>query len=359
MDVPYLPQGYIDIERIRSMTRATPFVFIIGQRQGAGKTYGVTQSIIRHGETPVLIRRTKDERLKFANDKLTPLARIDKQIIGVNDAAITMLYRKDPETASGVSDRIWGYVVDLSTASKRGFSLDGFDAIFFDECVPERHAGGKADLTSAETFYNLLITLFGEGEQFRDVSTHPKVWIIGNANAIDCGVFRVFGITSTIERMLAQGKTVYISPQRALSIFLADAKTSAERRRKMPLMRVAERSEVTDMALNNKFIYDNTGIKRWPLRECKALACFADEYRAFTIWISKRIKKPFIYVTRGAFPAHYRVNNSKEAFTALCRATAFKSKRDFWSMTLNANSGTSAFYDSVQSKQWFMQIRKA
>ncbi len=356
MDVPYLKSGYLDIERIRHLTKATPFVFILGSRQGAGKTYGVTRSIIDHAETPVIVRRTKDERTKFANEKLSPFARIDRSIIGVNDSSFTVLYHKDPESETGVGD-LFGYVIDLSTASKRGFALNGFDSVFFDECVPERYAGGKNDITQAETFYNLLITLFGEDDRFKHVETHPKIWIIGNANSIDCGIFRVFGITKTIERMIAQQKTVYISPQRSLSIFLAEARENAQRRKQMPLMRVAERSEVTDMALHNRFIFDSTGIKRWPLREFKALACFADEYRAYTIWIHKRERKPFIYVTRGRYPARYQAANSKEAFTQLCRSTAFKSKRDFWSMTLNANSGSTAFYDSVQSKQWFKAIR--
>lgn len=357
MEVPYLESGYIDIEKIRSMTKATPFVFILGSRQGAGKTYGVTKSIIQHEETPVIVRRTKEERTKFANEKLSPFVRIDKSIIGVNESAFTILYHKDSAAENGLGD-VFGYVIDLSTASKRGFALDGFDSVFFDECVPERYAGGKADVTQAETFFNLLITLFGEDAKFKDISTHPKVWIIGNANNIDCGVFRVFGVTKTIERMIAKGKTAYVSPQRALSIFLAEAPENAERRQKMPLMRVAEKSEVKDMALQNKFIFDKTGIKRWPLREFQALACFADEYRAYTVWIHKREYKPFLYITRGKFPAKHEMANSKEAFTNLCRSTAFKSKREFWNMALNANSGTSCFYDSVQSKQWFMQIRK-
>lgn len=357
MEVPYLPSGYLDIESIRRMTGATPFVFILGSRQGAGKTYGVTRSIIDHKETPVIIRRTKDERMKFANEKLSPFVRIDRNIIGVNDAAFTILYHKDETAPDQVGD-LFGYVIDLSTASKRGFSLEGFNSVFFDECVPERYAGGKNDIVQAETFFNLLITLFGEDQKFQSVTDHPKVWIIGNANNIDCGVFRVFGITDTIERMIAQNKKVYISPQRALSIFLADASVNSERRQQMPLMRVAEKSAVKDMALNNRFIFDSTGIRRFPLNEFRALACFADEYRAFTVWLHKREHKPYIYVTRGKYPARYQVNNSREAFTHLCRSTAFKSKRDFWNVTLNANSGTSAFYDSVQSKQWFMQIRK-
>ena len=358
MQVPYLSSGYIDIERIRTITAKTPFVFILGSRQGAGKTYGVTKSIILHGETPVIVRRTKEERTKFANQKLSPMVRIDKNIIGANDSAFTVLYHKDV-TAENELGPVFGYVIDLTTASKRGFALEDFDSVFFDECVPERYAGGKNDIVQAETFFNLLITLFGEDEKFKSVETHPKVWIIGNANNIDCGIFRVFGITKTIERMIAKKQTVYVSPQRALSIFLAEAPENAQRRKAMPLMRVAEASEIKDMALNNRFIFDDTGIRRWPLREFKALACFADEYRAYTIWLHKREHKPFIYVTQGKFPAHYQMANSKEAFTNLCRQTAFKSKRDFWNVCLNANSGTSAFYDSVQSKQWFMQIRKA
>lgn len=357
MEVPYLKSGYVDVESIRKLTKATPFVFLIGMRQGAGKTYGVTKSIINHGEIPVIVRRTKEERAKFANDKLTPLQKIDKSIVGVNEEALTILYKKDDTAENGLG-ALMGYVIDLSTATKRGFNLSGFNSVFFDECVPERHAGGKNDQTQAETFYNLLITLFGEDPEFMSVTQHPKVWIVGNSNQLDCGIFRTFGVTGTIERMIATGKHVYISPQRAVSIFLIDAPESRARRENMPLMRVAANSAVKDMALSNKFAYDDTGIRRWPLREFRALASFANEYSQYTVWIHKRHKRPFLYVTRGAFPAKHQLPNSKEAFEQLGKATAFKSRREFWYMVLHASSGVSAFYDSVSSKQWFLQMRK-
>lgn len=357
MNVPYLPSGYIDIERIRAMTRKTPFVFIIGARQGAGKTYGITKSIIEHEEKPVIIRRTKNERRNFANDKVSPMQRITKGIVGVNTNTITILHYEDQAAENGLGP-VFGYVLDLDSSSKRGFALPEFDSVFYDECVPEKYAGGKADQTQADTFYNLLITLFSEDAKFMDVSQHPKVWIVGNANALDAGIFRRFGVTKTIERMILTGKQVYISPQRALSIFLADAPENSARRAKMPLMLAAEKSAVTDMAIANKFIYDPTGVRGWPLREFRALASFSNEYSAFTVWIHKRESKPFLYITRGAFPARYQLNNSKEAFVMLGRDTAYKSHRDFWYMVLHASSGKSVFYDSIVSKQWFQQMKK-
>lgn len=354
---PYLDSGYIDVEKIRQMTKSTPFVFILGMRQGAGKTYGVTRSILDHGEIPVIVRRTKEERTKFANDKLTPMQRIDKRIMGVNDSAITVLHYKDDKAEDGLG-ALAGFVIDLSTATKRGFALDNFSAVMFDECVPERYAGGKNDQMQAETFFNLLITLFGEDPKFMQVEEHPKVWIIGNSNSLDCGIFRVFGITETLERMIARGQDAYISPQRALSIFLAEAPANQAKRSKMPLMRVTQSSAGKDMALQNRFVYDMTGIRGWPLREFRALASFADDYSAYTVWIHKREHKPFLYITRGAYPARYQRPNTREAFEQLGKETAFKSRRDFWYVVLHASSGISCFYDSVSSKEWFKKMRK-
>lgn len=347
--VPYLDNGYIDVETIRRMTRSTPFVFIIGSRQGAGKTYGVTQSIIRHGENPVIIRRTKDERAKFSNAQISPLRRIDPRIVGDMDGDICILKYTDTED-------FFGYVLDLTSATKRGFALEGFNSVFFDECVPEQHAGGARDRQQAETFVNLLITLFGEKPEFMNTENHPKVWIIGNANALDCGIFSAFSITKTIEKMLKRKQTVYISPQRKLSIFLADAPENSRRRSTMPLMQAVAGSATKSMALDNTFVADMTGVRGWPLRDWQALVCFSDAHSAYTIWRHK--SRAWIYVTRGAFPARHSVANSKEAFVALGRATARRTRRSFWALVLYSNSGVNAFYDSLTSKQWFLRMKK-
>lgn len=357
ISVPYTDKGYIDIEAVRKLTASTPFVFIIGARQ-CGKTYGVTKSILAHQEKPVIIRRTKDERLKFANDQLTPIRPITRQLVGVAEADLVTLYRRDPEIPSGREEDPAGWVIDLNTARKRGFSMPKFDSVVYDECVPEQRAGGRADYSQADTFFNLLITLFSNDSRFIDAADHPKVWILGNSNSIDAAIFSVFGITKTIERMIRRSQTVYISPQRALAVFLVDAPERAAVRQQMPLMRVAERSAATEMALHNRFGGDATGIHGWPLREFLALASFKDDYNAFTIWLHKRARPSIIYVTRGAFPARHQLPNSDEAFVQLGKQTAFKSRREFWYLVLHANSGVNAFYDSIQSKQWFTRMRR-
>ena len=355
--VPYTEQGYIDIEAVRSLTASTPFVFIIGSRQ-CGKTYGVTKSILAHGELPVIIRRTKEERLKFANDQVTPLRPIDRSIGGRAAGDIVQLFHKDPEAQDGAGAPA-GWVLDLNTARKRGFSMPAFSAVVYDEAVPEQHAGGRSDRAQAETFFNLLITLFANDPKFmRAGAEHPKVWILANSNSIDAAIFSVFGITGTIERMLREGKEVYISPQRALAIFLAQAQERAVEREQMPLMRVARASDQRDMALHNRFMGDTMGVKGMPLRSFTALASFAGDYDSFTIWLHKDRRRPWIYVTRNAYPARHMLPNTQEAFTQLGKATAFKSRLEFWYLVLHANAGVNAFFDSLSAKQWFTSMRK-
>lgn len=356
IDVPYTREGYIDIAAVSALTAATPFVFIIGARQ-CGKTYGVTKFIFDKRQRPVIVRRTKDERLKFANDQLTPLQRIERGITGVADRDMVTLRWRDPDKEDGLGD-VAGWVLDLNTARKRGFALPPFDALIYDECVPEQHAGGRQDQMHAETFFQLLITLFGDDAEFMSAAEHPKIWILGNSNSVDAWIFRVFGITQTIERMLKTGQRVYISPQRAVSIILADAPQHAQKRSGMPLMRVAASSAARDMALSNRFMGDTTGVRGWPLREFKALASFHDPYASFTIWIHKRRGQPIIYITRGAYPAKHMLPNTHEAFVQLGKATAFKSRREFWYLVLHALSGVNAFYDSLSSKQWFLSMRR-
>lgn len=355
-DVPYTEQGYIDIEAVNALTASTPFVFIIGARQ-CGKTYGVTRYALEHGQLPVIVRRTKDERLKYANDQLTPMRAIDRRIAGVAEGDLVTLHWRDPEQSNGLGD-VAGWVIDLNTARKRGFSLPEFGCVIFDECVPEQRAGGRQDQQHSETFFQLLITLFANDPRFLTPAEHPKVWILGNSNSIDAWIFRVFGITQTIERMLRTGSTFYRSPQRAASILLVSAPERAELRAQMPLMRIAASSAERDMALQNRFISDTTGIRGWPLREFKALASFSGQYASFTVWIHKKRGTPVIYVTRGAYPAKHNMDNSKEAFLQLGKLTAFKSRREFWYAVLHALSGTTAFYDSLQSKQWFLAMRR-
>lgn len=349
--VPYTELGYIDIEAVRKLTASTPFVFIIGARQ-CGKTYGITKSVLLHGEKTVFVRRTKEERLKFANEQLSPFQAIDKTVSGIVTNSIVTLI-KDGDVVNPC-----GWVIDLNNAKKRGFTLPRFDALLYDEAIPETHAGKAADKTNSETFFQLLVTLFGEDARFQSAKNHPKIWIVGNSNAINAWIFRVFGIANTIEKMVASGKDVYISPQRALSIFLVSAPEHAERREQMPLMRAIANSDSKDMALHNVFQGDTNGVRGFPLSEFKALASFVDGYSGFTVWIHKRKRRPFLYITRNAYPAKHTMPNTEEAFLQLGKATAFKSKREFWYMVLHANSGTTAFYDSVESKEWFNSMRK-
>lgn len=356
IEVPYTTQGYIDIEAVSKLTASTPFVFIIGSRQ-CGKTYGVTRYALDRRQRMVIVRRTKDERLKFANEQTTPLQRIDRTVTGIAAGDLVTLRYKDPEAADGLGDTA-GWVLDLNTARKRGFALPEFDTVIYDECVPEQHAGGRQDQQHAETFFQLLVTLFGDNERFYSAEQHPKVWILGNSNSIDAWVFRTFGVTQTIERMLRTGSQVYISPQRAVSVILASAPEHAAARAEMPLLRVAERSAARDMVTDNKFVGDTLGIRGWPLREFKALASFYDPYASFTIWLHKKRGEPIIYVTRGAYPAKHNMPNTHEAFVQLGKQTAFKSRREFWYAVLHALSGNSAWYDSLQSKQWFLRMRK-
>lgn len=357
LKVPYTSQGYIDIEAVRSLTASTPFVFIIGSRQ-CGKTYGVTRSILDHQELPVIIRRTKEERLKFANDQVTPLRPIDRSILGVASGDIVQLFHRDPEAEDGRGAGA-GWVLDLNTARKRGFSMPPFSSVLYDEAVPEQHAGGRSDRAQAETFFNLLITLFANDPKFMSSGAeHPKVWILANSNSIDAAIFSVFGITDTIEMMLRTGREVYVSPQRALAIFLAQAPERAAVREEMPLMRVARASDQRDMALHNRFMGDTMGVRGWPLRAFKALASFSGEYDSFTVWLHKDCRRPWIYVTRGAYPARHMLPNTQEAFTQLGKATAFKSRLEFWYLVLHANAGVNAFFDSLNAKQWFTSMRK-
>lgn len=357
LDIPYLPNGFLDIEAVKDMTKSTPFVIIIGIRQGAGKTYGLTQSFVYNNNHPVIVRRTKQEREKFGNKQLTPLQKVPaaKNIIGVNEKDNTVLYYPD-EAGNPDFNNLFGWVFDLGAVSKRGFNITGFDTVFFDECVPERHAGGKRDMENASTFYNFLITLLGN--DYMTIDNHPKIWMVGNSDALVNGIFTAFGVTDKVERMIRTGRNVYISPQRCISILLVDAPENARKRSTMPIMRVAAKSATLDMALNNKFGYDDTGIAHKNLREFQALAAFKGEYGSYTVWRHKRRYRTYLYVTKGAYPAKYEMPNTQEAFNGLARDTSFKSRRDFWYLCLHAISGRTIYYDSLQSKDWFQKMLK-
>lgn len=357
LEVPYKPSGFLDIPTVKLMTKPTPFVFIIGIRQGAGKTYGLCTDFVECDNHPIIVRRTKSEREKFGNAQLSPLQKIPatRKIIGVNEKECTTLYYPDNTNNPDFENR-FGWVFDLYAASKRGFNVIGFDTIFFDECVPERHAGGKRDMEDAFTFYNFLITLLAN--DYPDVKNHPKVWMVGNSDALACGIFTAFGVTDVIERMIKRGQRVYISPQRCISIFLVDAPENARKRASMPIMRVAAKSATRDMALHNKFGYDDTGIRHKNLREFQALASFKGDYGSFTVWRHKRRYHTYLYITKGAFPAKYEMPNTQEAFNGLARDTSFKSRRDFWYLCLHAISGRTVFYDTLQSKEWFKKMMK-
>lgn len=251
----YLENGYANMDYI--IRRGMTFSFVIGGR-GTGKTYGVLKYIVQTGTKFILMRKTQAQLDTIARTETNPFKSvvrdlqlpysIEPQSAGTN--IYTYHKTETDEDGKPIYGETVGYAVALSTiANLRGFDMSDAELIVFDEFISESHE--RKLRNESDAFSNAYETI----NRNRELQGKRPVQVVALANANDfaCPLLIGFNLVSTVERMLKQGKSEYVNPQRSVGIFLLTDSPISSRKSSTALYRLTTGSEFFDMAINNAF----------------------------------------------------------------------------------------------------------
>lgn len=254
-----------------------PFQFFVGGR-GTGKTYSMIGGAVEgEVENRFMYSRITDKEYQILLDKkgvegANPFKRYNKDnntnygLVKINNA-LAGIYDRE-QTAEGLllpKGQPIGYGAALyNIADLR--SLDFFDVTdwLIDEFILEKHKHGLKDL--AEAFFNAYETI----NRNRELEAEPKppvnVFACANSNNIYNDMFKGLGIVADVERMVRKKQTDKYYKDRKMAIhLLKNSPIFEEKKRQTALYCLTRGTAYAEMALNNKFVYDDfslVGYKR-------------------------------------------------------------------------------------------------
>lgn len=258
------------------------FNFIIGGR-GVGKTFSTIWECLMDGEKFIYMRRTQSEVELISSNgddvSLSPFAKINKKkgtTMEMNrvNKNVWAVDTGDEENKQNV-----GIVLSLSTvASIRGFDADDYDALIFDEFIPEKHVKkiGKGE-AEGEAFLNAYETL-NRDREFQ--GRKPlRCYLLSNSNNINHPLLSMLGVVNVLERMRNRGQHFVDLPNFDMTITLYDDADFREEKAKTALYKLTRGTKFFDMSIDNDFAYnDFTGIESKNLKEYKPLCAIHGLY---------------------------------------------------------------------------------
>ena len=247
-----------------------PFQVFIGGR-GTGKTFSGLSGALDLPDRFIYMRRTAQELdLMLDSDKygeganpFKPINQAKNRNVGLSKIVKNMagIYNRDMvDGKMSPCGAPIGYAVALSTiASIRGMSFSDCSDCIYDEFIPERHVRkikneGGALLNAYETICR--------NREF-DGAPPLRLWLLANSNDIYNDVFIEFGIVSDIEKMVARGKSHRYFKERGLAVHLINNNDEfVEAKKQTALYKLMKDSQFSEMALDNKFAYNDFSLIR-------------------------------------------------------------------------------------------------
>lgn len=247
-----------------------PFQIFIGGR-GCGKTFSALSGALDLPDKFLYMRRTAQELdLMLDSEKygeganpFKPVNKLKNRNVGLAKIVKNMagIYNRDmvdgKETPCGAPI---GYGVALSTISSiRSVDFSDCSDCIYDEFIPERHVRkikneGGALLNAYETIC-----------RNRELAGDPplRLWLLANSNDIYNDIFIELGIVSDIEKMVARHKSDKYFRDRGLAVHLiANNEEFVNAKSQTALYKLMEGSRFSDMALKNKFSYNDFSLIR-------------------------------------------------------------------------------------------------
>lgn len=245
--------------------RRFPFQVFCGGR-GVGKTYSALEGVLLSDMNFIYMRRTAQE-LDLMLDSprgegANPFKPLNKNLgrdIGLTSIVKNLagIYNREliEDKLQPVGAPI-GYAVALSTISSiRSLDFsDMSDVCIYDEFIPEKHV--RKIKKEGTALFNAYETM----NRNRELAGKPPMLLIllANSNDIYNDIFIELGIVSDIEKMVRKGKSDLYQEYRGLAIhLLANNEEFTDAKSQTALYKLTAGSDFADMALNNKFSYED------------------------------------------------------------------------------------------------------
>lgn len=252
----YNELGYVDVAYC--LRYKCPFTFIIGGR-GTGKTYGALRYALDSDFPFILMRRTQAQADLISRTEFSPLEPVVRDL-GLHQTVKALskynggIYVSSPEDPEDDPGRMVGWTAALSTFSNlRGFDASTIQLIVYDECIPETHE--RPLKNEGDALLNVYETVNRNRElQGRDPVT---MLLLSNANRLDSPILDALGLVPVLEKMLKCGKEEHIDRDRGVALFLPFRSRISQDKATTALYRAARSSTYAEMALSNRFAYDD------------------------------------------------------------------------------------------------------
>lgn len=248
---------YLNLKAIENKLDA--FNFILGNR-GGGKTYTCLRDCIQDGKKFIYVRRTQKEIERIAKKKLdlslSPFEPLNKdypewniEVEPLEDDIYVVT-----NNFFGDEKKTIGFMCPLSTfSSMRGFTAPDVKVIIFDEFNPELHVRGIKNEDDA--FFNMYETV----NRNRELEGEKPVqsFLLGNTNNISIPILETLGLTEVLENMQRKNKKMYSNKKRRLFLLLMNDSDYIEKKSKTALYCLTAGTRFYEMALENKFAYND------------------------------------------------------------------------------------------------------
>ena len=288
--------------------KSCPFDISVSQR-GFGKTYSVLKHFTHGGckKKFMLMRRTQDELdlLMDADGVESPsnpfkainedtgthisIKRVNKKMGAICEHE----YVTDEEThiTKMIYGKVIGYACSLSTiANLRGMDFSDVDTLCYDEFIPEKHI--KKIANEGEAFLNAYETINRNRELKGDEPV--RVFLLANANDIVSPILQVLGLSTIVERMQRNGTEHMYLDERgiALHLYKSQGKKFTSEKAKTQLYKATRGTRFSEMALENKFAYNDMSLVRYEQLSGYSPVCALDD-----AYIYKKKGERRIYIT--------------------------------------------------------------
>lgn len=298
----FLPNGYLNMKDIIHLPYT--YIFVTGARQ-IGKTWGSIRTLLDDETRFIYMRRTQTELDACRSPEFSPfknlgvevtVKNLTKQVVGFYDA------ENDARLIAP------GFAL-TTFHNVRGMSGSGYDAILYDEFIPEKVARpikGEFDAWS-----NLYETLNSN----RELMGRPAMKFINlaNSNAAANPIFMELRLVTIMERLKRDRIIFWADDKRDLLIVNVEGSPISEKKKKTALGRLTSGTDFARMAYDNEYAFDDfSNIESKSLKEYRPLVTVGE----ITIYKHKSRSEYYITEHRAGSPKIYGSSEREvEAFS--------------------------------------------